>query len=327
MNPHISLNPDIMRYSLLFLLFFTSCTEAIKETDASTEEPVIFLEGLISDGWDNRDITLSPDGHELFYTLQYENRLSVIMQLSKEGDDWGEARVAWFSGTYKDLEAAFSPDGKALYFASNRPMLSSEKEAGDFNIWRLQKTDTGWSQPIPLDTLINTEKDEYYPSVARSGHLYFTRDNGETLEDIFVAKPEGNGYGVPLALSDAVNSKGYDFNAFIDPDERFILFTSYKREDDLGGGDLYICQQTDGQWQPAEHFDTPINSSAIDYCPYISPDGKWFYFTSPRVKKENLVNFNGNLQELKQQLGKAGMGSDDIYRMPAKLVKPLQNIR
>jgi Tol biopolymer transport system component len=312
-----------MRYSLLFLIFFTSCKEAIKETDALTEEPVIFLEGLISDGWDNRDITLSPDGHELFYTLQYENRLSVIMQLSKEGDDWGEARVAWFSGAYKDLEAAFSPDGTSLYFASNRPMLYSEKEAGDFNIWFLQKTDTGWSQPIPLDTSINTEKDEYYPSVARSGNLYFTRDNGETLEDIFVAKPEGNGYGVPFALPDAVNSKGYDFNAFIDPDERFILFTSYKREDDLGGGDMYISHRVGGEWREAQHLDASINSSSIDYCPYISPDGEWFYFTSPRVKKENLVSFNGNLQELKQQLGKAGMGSDDIYRLPASAVKQL----
>lgn len=327
MNPHFAHNPSIMRFSIFFLLLFTSCKEPLKQSNASTEEPLIFLEGLISDGWDNRDITLSPDGHELFYTIQYENRISVIMQLSRKGDNWGEARVAWFSGVYKDLEASFAPDGKALYFASNRPMLSSEKETGDFNIWFLQKTDAGWSQPKPLDTLINTEKDEYYPSVARSGHLYFTRDNGETREDIFVAASEGNGYAVPVALSDAVNSKGYDFNAFIDPDERFILFSSYKRDDDLGGGDLYISHRIHGEWQPAQHFEKPINSPAIDYCPYISPDGEWFYFTSPRVKGENKVKLNGNVQELTHQLGKAGMGSDDIYRMPARLVKPLQNLR
>jgi hypothetical protein len=50
-----------------------------------------------------------------------------------------------------------------------------------------------------------------------------------------------------------VNSKGYDFNAFIDPDENYIIFSSYKRPDDLGGGDLYYSLNR--KWLLPVHFE------------------------------------------------------------------------
>jgi Tol biopolymer transport system component len=44
--------------------------------------------------------------------------------------------VAPFSGRYKDLEAAFSPDGQTVYFSSDRPTTDNPQKK-DFDIWRL----------------------------------------------------------------------------------------------------------------------------------------------------------------------------------------------
>ena len=45
----------------------------------------------------------------------------TIMVAPKAGDTWAGARVAAFSGTHGDRAPRFSPDGRVLYFTSNRP--------------------------------------------------------------------------------------------------------------------------------------------------------------------------------------------------------------
>ena len=59
-------------------------------------------------------------------------------------------------------------------------------------------------------------------------------------DDIFVSKWENGKYTEPVSLSDSINSDGYEFNAFIAPDESYIIFTAYQREDGFGSGDLYM---------------------------------------------------------------------------------------
>jgi hypothetical protein len=131
---------------------------------------------------------------------------------------------------------------------------------------------------------VNTSADEFYPSITRSGNLYFTATykNGPGREDIYVAKRNATGFETPVALDTMVNSTFYEFNAFVDPDEQFILFTSYGRKDDSGGGDLYLsCKDASGKWTMAVNVKR-INSPQLDYCPYVTPDGKSLIFTSER---------------------------------------------
>ncbi len=60
-------------------------------------------------------------------------------------------------------------------------------------------------------------------------------------DDIFISVLKDGQFSQAQTLPEAVNSKQDDFNAFIDPDEKFIIFSSYKRKDDLGRGDLYFA--------------------------------------------------------------------------------------
>jgi hypothetical protein len=278
-----------------------------------TDSPKVFGPGIISDGFSNRDMAISPDGKDLFYTLQWSYGIySVILHAQKINGLWTKPETAWFSGKFNDLEPAYSPDGSRIFFTSNRPWTENGA-VKDYDIWWIQKKDSGWAGPFHLDTLVNTPKDEFYPSLSRNGDLYFTRDNGDAKDDIFFSAFRNGKYGSPVALPATVNSTGYDFNAFIDPDENYIIFSSYKRSDDLGGGDLYFSLRKNGSWQPAVHFDSTINSTALDYSPFVSADRKYFFFTSKRLLLKFPFPDAKTADEIHALLGSYGNGNDDVY--------------
>ena len=86
-----------------------------------------------------------------------------------------------------------------------------------------------------------------------------------------------------MNLGAPINTPFYEFNAYVAPDESFLIFSSWGREDDLGGGDLYISYRNGlNDWSIPKNLGTTINSDKLDYCPFVSPDGKYLFFTSER---------------------------------------------
>ena len=207
---------------------------------------------------------------------------SGLWSVSKNLEIDGKSRVFFlFSGTYQDLEPFFSPDNQRLYFASNRP-LAGDSSRKDYNIWYVERKGDSWSEPVSLDTLINTRGNEFYPAVGESGNLYFTAayPGHPGGEDIYLSKWEDGEYSKPIALDSAVNSPSYEFNAYVSPKEDMIVFSSFGRKDGKGGGDLYMSTKDDaGNWQKAFHL-TGINTPSLDYCPFIDLPRGNLYFTS-----------------------------------------------
>ncbi len=246
--------------------------------------PQLFGELSISTLLNERDFAISPDGKELYYTVSTPKSTFQTIVFSKQLSDgvWSAPQVVSFGGQFSDLEPALSADGKTLYFASNRPITGTQTK--DFDIWKVNRVGAGWGKPENLGLPINTESDEFYPSIAKSGNLYFTATypGGVGKEDIYVSRLANQLYQKPLVLDTAINTRLYEFNAFVSPDETYILFTGYGRRDDMGGGDLYLSiKDAQGNWKPARNLKA-LNSRQLDYCPYVSPDGKALYFTSER---------------------------------------------
>ncbi len=310
------------RKLLPVLLLFNVLLAAAQKTNLAfpkTKIPLVFGPSFISDGFDNRDMAIAPSGDELFFTLQHR-LFSAILYSKKKNGVWTKPEIASFSGRFNDLEPAYSPDGKKLFFTSSRPLSDTAKTAKDYDIWYLEKKEGKWVGPYNAGNAVNTAKDEYYPSLAANGTLYFTRDNGETKDDLFISVFENNAFQSPVVLPKEINSPGYDFNAFVDPAERYLLFSSYKRKDDLGGGDLYISMRKNGKWQEAIHLDSTINSSTLDYSPFVSFDGNYFFFTSKKVLPKFPYPQKKNLEEIKKLLFSYGNGSDDIYIISAEVL-------
>lgn len=266
-----------------------------------------------------RDFTLSPDRKTLFFTLEtYGKDFSAILVVHRKGKGWGKPQVAPFSGKYKDLEPFSTPDGNWLYFVSNRPK-EPEGEVLDMDIWRVQKLASGeWSVPQRMGPEINTEKNEYYPSLAQNGNLYFTRESDQPArkEDIYRAEWDGNQYLPAVPLSDAVNGNTYEYNAYITPAEDAIIYTSYGRKEEMGGSDLYINHRLEsGEWGPAIHLGG-INSGKIDYCPWWEPETQTLYFTSERSAIPKVMDGPKDIKELTEQIDQYSNGLGRIYQVP-----------
>lgn len=301
---------------IFFLTVFALHAQVKVSFENPPSEPAIFSAGVISTGLAERDFALSPDETEIFYTIQsplgYFQTI-VYMKLGKDGL-WSNAELAPFAGNYSDLEPSFSPDGKRLYFSSNRPVSGDKLK--DYDIWYVEKKDGMWSAiPVNIGTPVNTEANEFYPSCTKSGNLYFTASykNGVGREDIFVAINEDGKFKEPVALDTAVNSVLDEFNAYVSPEEDLIMFTSYGRKDDMGRSDLYMSQKdATGKWTKAVHLPF-LNSVRIDYCPFLSFDKKKLFFTSERNQLKQIFEPRTSLDQLKKLFGSPQNGTGDIY--------------
>jgi Tol biopolymer transport system component len=305
---------------LIFPLLFSQALLAQNNSGfvKSAPAPVLLTEININTNLRERDFALSPDGNEVFYTLQSPVRnFQTIIYLKKDNKgSWSKPEVAPFAGRYSDLEPAFTIDGKRLFFASNRPVTGNQIK--DFDIWYVEKENGRWGDAKNAGNPVNTPNDEYYPSVAKCGNLYFTAayEKATGKEDIYLSVWENGKYKEPVPLDSAVNSATYEFNAFISPDEQFIIFTSYGRKDDKGGGDLYMSiKDANGKWMPAKNLVT-LNSDKLDYCPFVSFDKKTLYFTSERhILKDCFSDRPAAYSGLMRSFSNPLNGGGNIYRV------------
>jgi hypothetical protein len=270
---------QLVFYFILISTFMHAQTFPGESVPAGAAE--LFSPGNITTLFNERDFAIAPDGKEIFYSLMIGNNLAKIVSRKLVNGKWQPAEEMPFSGSYHDIEPALSPDGNKLFFVSTRELTGNGTK--DHDIWVSTRTTGGWSAPTNLGAPVNTSQDEYYPSVAASGTLYWTANyaNGKGDEDIWYATTTPSGYAVPKLLP--FNTYLDEFNAFVDPDEKFILYSIFGRGDQLGNGDLYISKKLpDNTFSQGTHLDYDINSTALDYSPYVSQDKKLMFFTSER---------------------------------------------
>lgn len=268
-----------------------------------------------------RDYCQFANGKEIFITIQSvpENVAQIICI---KNNKWEKASLLAFNDSFNYLEPFLTADGKRLFFASNRPREKNQTKAGDFNIWYVtrENVNSEWSDPIFLSDSVNTEEDEFYPSVADNGNIYFTKDSKSGLgkDDIYVSYWFGTGYSKPKLLNQNINSEGYEFNAFVSADEKFILYTKYNADGGFGSGDLYVAKKDkDGNWLPAKNLGEAINSSAMEYCVFYDSNEKTLYFTSRRSKVKP-QKFS-SLRELQKTLLQGENGMSRIYKVKVEI--------
>ena len=128
----------------------------------------------------------------------------------------------------------------------------------------------------------------------------------------------------PKLLSENINSDGYEFNAFVAPDESYLIFSSYNRPDGFGGGDLYIAFKSDSGWTNAVNMGASVNSSRLDYSPSVSLDGQWLFFTSTRIKATIDQTKPLTYQKLVKTMSSPENGVSNIYWMNADIIDSLK---
>lgn len=265
--------------------------------------PVIFAPGEIS----------MPDSHDDYLSLTADGRSAVFTRLAAGyrggtvyladlvNGRWANVRVAPFSGVHQDSRASFSPDGRRIVFASNRPGPGREGRT-DLDLWMVDRSGTTWSEPRRLPAPINTTAHESHPSLAASGAIYFVRRTQDS--DVWMAPgAAGGGWGEAVRLPDTVNSARPDSHVFIDPAERYVLFA---REDSGAGDDVYVSTRRAGEWTPAVNVGTPINTPHYEYSAKVFGSPAVLYFTRNGIWSKGTPA--------------------DIYRIPVSEVPALRDV-
>ncbi|MEN8203508.1 MAG: hypothetical protein ABFS28_12995 [Bacteroidota bacterium] len=288
--------------------------------------PRPFAPGVVSTGMFTRDVAISPDGNEIYFCVAIGNYTYSTILYSRQVDGkWTQPEIVPFSGGpgVADFEPAFSADGSRLYFLSSRP--DGDEEPGDQDIWYVNRSESGWSSPINLGEPVNTDGGEYFPSLTSDGSLYFTRNKkGSGLNQIYRSRWENGAFQEPELLPEQVNCGRNRFNAFVAPDESYIIVPAVGMPDAYDGVDYYIVfRDKEDQWSEPLNLGEKINlDNARGWSPFVSPDGSAFFFMATRTHEVEEADWN--YRKLKEIYNSPGNGNADIYWVDAGFLKTLK---
>ena len=283
----------------------------------------LFAPGVVSTGLAERDVAMTPDGSELYFTVVFGSRGTIVAMRRIDGV-WTAPKVAPFSGTWNDIEPAISPDGKRFFFVSARPKSAGAAEPGDTDVWVMERTAEGWTEPANLGAPVNSTDNEYFPSVTRDGTMYFTRRTGGR-EALYRSALAGGRYQDPELLPEQINTTAAQFNSFVAPDESFLIFGSLPREGGFGSSDYLVSfRKPDGSWTEAVNMGPAVNSPAGEWSASLSPDGRYLFFQSTRSAVPDRSSPPLRYAGLRSMLASPGNGQSDIYWIDASFIGTLR---
>ena len=296
--------------------------------------PQLFAPGIVSTGMYTRDVAMTPDGQEIYFGILL-GRFTTILETHVENGRWTRPEVAPFArdARFFNLEPAISPDGKQFFFLSTR--LAGDREPGaeeirtwsNQDIWVMDRVEGRWGEPHNLGPPVNTDAPEFFPSVTRDGTLYFTRGSEDGRESyIYRAVFKDGRYQEPDKLGPQVNSTPSQYNAYVAPDHSYLIICTGGRPDTRGGTDYYVVfRDGNDRWSEPVNLGETVNTAAEgEYSPYVSPDGKYFFFMGTRPRPDASLPDTLTLDFLRRYRLEPESGNAAIYWMGAGFIEDLR---
>jgi len=308
---------NLLLNSSLALILLVSAQPAAVAAPRSPGDPAANIE-LIGEGTvssDQDEFGAMPDKNwtTLYFNRSIPAHYHYVLYVSRfRNGTWSMPETLPFSGQYRDSDPVLSADGRTLYFVSDRP--AEGLEPNRFHAWSADRTETGWTNLRPLRGPVNEKGNTEFVSFAANGNLYFTSDRSGSSFDVYRCRLVNGQYQAAENLGPDVNDGRYTIEAFVAPDESFLLLGSFAR-DSLGNADLYVAYNVNGVWSKPVNFGPSINSKARDYSPRISPDGRYLVFSSERGFPTEIHDQPVSYQEFTRRMHGALNGLGNIYRV------------
>jgi hypothetical protein len=255
--------------------------------------PALFAPGIVSTDAVELNGVFTPDMREFFFTRTADGT-PTLHHSQLVGGAWSAPRpLMLYPGQARALavDMAVSADGNELFFLGNyEPPEATGPRSTD--IWRSRRVKGVWTTAEKVPAPISTGASEVYPTVVADGSLYFTsnRPGGLGRSSVYRAQRRADGsFAEPVLVPPPVNSESGVGDPFVSPDEQYMVFSS-NRSPSLGAGDLFISfRRADGGWGEPAHLGSAVNSDATDFCPFVTPDGKYFFFSQRHTGPDGTV--------------------------------------
>ena len=230
-------------------------------------QPKIFAPGIVSTK-NQREFsgTFTPDGKEYYFFRFADGAGMMVCKLLNEG--WTAPKPASFNTEYIDNETHITPDGKIMYFNSNRPFPGSKKKRRPTQIWLMERLGDSWGDPKHLC-------EGMFVTSSKNGNIYLNLgvtklENGKfaPFQDIVGA----------LNLPPAGWKRGH--HSSIALDESYLIYDSQKSGDEWDSDEnLFICfRKEDGTWSKSLDLGSKLNLPGGKMLATISPDNKYLFF-------------------------------------------------
>lgn len=245
-----------------------------RDKNGFLETPVTLHSGF-NNQVNEAPVAFSPDGRTVFITKN--NFVSGIRQVPSAGmeltlytaqadvnGDWTDALPFQHNGAgYSTGFPAFSNDGQALFFASDRP-----GGYGGYDLYVSYRTGSTWSAPENLGAAVNSLGNEISP-FHDGASLYFASDyhKGFGGFDIFRAEESGNRWATLYHGGAGLNSSADDYGFVFDPLRNIGYFVS-NRPGGKGKEDLYrVMKESDNVVIKVLDGGTgkPISDATVDF--------------------------------------------------------------
>ncbi len=261
------------------------------------DTPKIFAPGILADKGEftaNRT-AISSDGKEIYYCTNrsWKNSNDLKVKCFRfDGQKWiGPTIINEHMG-----QTSISPDGQSLF-------LGSDQSGG--TVYKSSRTPNGWSAPEPY---IDRNYMIYDFILTRSGNKY-AASNGtwgspsDAQAWRFSLMPPSDADTSIQNLVFPLNSQGFNGDFFVASDESYMIVST--KETKSFECELYISfRKKDKTWTEPKSLGPLINDGlAHRYGQYVSPDGKYLFYTRAESEKDCAiywVRFDGLLKKLKQ---------------------------
>jgi outer membrane protein OmpA-like peptidoglycan-associated protein len=218
-SPNLFLNYSSSQNKRQFKIYYIDTTRKVNSRSAR-----LFSKNLktkLNDG----PVTFNNRGDTIYYSRNLDlteklsaissprNKLGIFSAVLVDGK-WTKIREFRYNNEmYNITSPCLSPDGKRLFFASDKP-----GGFGGSDLYYCKWQDSYWGEPVNLGPVINTAGNESYPFINSSGDLFFSSDGHPGLggKDIFFSQFSDTTWLAPIHLDPPVNSKFDDFGIITD---------------------------------------------------------------------------------------------------------------
>ena len=284
----------------------------------SGPQPEMVGPGVISTEFNEFGGALTLNGDTLYFSRSVPRSYAyVILRSHRTPTGWSTPTVAPFSGRWRDHDPIITPDGRRMYFVSDRPINGVRQTI--YRIWVMERTPNGLTEPQPLGAPFEQFGFLWFISETKDGVVYFNVQPNDGPARIYVTRRTGTGYTTPELLPNEVNIPDWDAREpYIAPDDSFLVFDAGPAGN-VGAYDLYVSDHRDGAWTAARKL-SALSSPTRDYSPRITADGQWLYFTSERGFADAPRDRALTYDEVETSLHSVLNGLGNIYRVPSAAV-------